>query len=449
MKKKINYYLSIFGATGVIGSLTFDIIESLKNINFKFFLFTANENLEKMISLILKYNPMYVYMFKEELNYELEKILNRITGEKKGNVSINNNFKRKLNNKNNNINENYYNNNKKNNNNYNNNNYYNNNNNNKYINDVISTKIIKNKDQLIKLFKKDENHVFINGIMGYNGLIPTLIAQKYNYKLGIANKESIIILGEIQKNIKNVYPLDSEHFALFKLLKTVKKEQIKNLIITSSGGKVHGKSLEKIKKMKIEDILQHPTWSMGNKITIDSSTGMNKAFEVLEAHYLFKFPIEKIKVYINPKSTIHGIILTKDNTYYTQASIPDMHLSIYNFFKDVLNVEPGFKFKNINFNDLNFILKKVQFTKFKVLKYLYENYNKVSNIGTKYIILNDIILEKMMAKDIDFYQYNKVFFKIFKKIKSYKLDFSLDEKLIILTLERFRNYVELCFNNSI
>lgn len=398
MKVSNKYYLSLFGATGTIGNLTFDIIDSIKKRKFELFLLTANENINKMIFLIKKYNPLYVFMFNKDSNLKLKKLIHTIK-KKDGNA--------------------------------------------------LQTKIINDNEQLLSLFKKNKkNHVFINGIMGYNGLVPTLIAQKYGYRLGLANKESIIILGEIQKKIKNIYPLDSEHFAIFKLLKSIKNEKVKTLIITSSGGRVHGISQEKIKKLKLEEILQHPTWSMGDKITIDSSTGMNKAFEVLEAHYLFNFPLKQIKVYINKNSNIHGIIITKDNTYYIQASSPDMHLSIYNFFSDIMNVKIDYNFNQIDFNSMNFVLKNVQYNKFKVLGYLYKNFNKIPNIGTKFIVLNDILLEKMINREIEFYQYNDLFFKIFKKIKNERLIFSNDEKIVILNLEKFRKKVESCFHKK-
>lgn len=171
--------------------------------------------------------------------------------------------------------------------------------------------------------------LYINAVSGINGIKPTYYLLNNGKNLATANKEAIICLGEILKEkYKFIFPIDSEHSAIFQVLKTGKKEDIKRIILTASGGPFLYKDIKEFENITIQEALSHPKWKMGNKITIDSATLMNKGLEVIEAHYLFDIPYEKIDVVIHPDSIIHGMVEFIDGTVIANLSMPDMRIPI-------------------------------------------------------------------------------------------------------------------------
>ncbi len=171
--------------------------------------------------------------------------------------------------------------------------------------------------------------IVISAIMGAAGLLPTISAISEGRTIGIANKETLVMAGsfvmsEAKKHNAALLPVDSEHSAVFQCIQGYKKSDVKKIILTASGGPFAGKTAEELKRVSPEDALKHPNWNMGRKITIDSATLMNKGLEVIEAHYLFETPPDKIEVLIHPQSIIHSIVEFNDNTYLAQLSRPDM-----------------------------------------------------------------------------------------------------------------------------
>ena len=176
--------------------------------------------------------------------------------------------------------------------------------------------------------------VVINGVVGFAGLPITIAALKAGKRLGLANKESLIAAGPLIQNFRSIegaeiIPVDSEHCAIHQCLGlNTTQEDIKNIVLTASGGPFRGFSSERLRSVSIEDALSHPTWDMGPKITVDSSTLMNKGLEVIEAHELFEVPYENIKVVIHPQSIVHSMVTFADGATLAQMSNPDMRLCI-------------------------------------------------------------------------------------------------------------------------
>jgi 1-deoxy-D-xylulose-5-phosphate reductoisomerase len=176
-------------------------------------------------------------------------------------------------------------------------------------------------------------HIVVNAMPGSVGLEPTMEALRQNKVLALANKESLVMAGRlVRQRLKEgsakLIPVDSEHSALYQLLSGVPSRELKTLVITASGGPFRSHSKADLKKVTPEAALQHPTWKMGNKITLDSATLMNKGLEVIEARWLFDIEGDRIKVLIHPESIIHGMVEFVDNGFVSYMSYPDMRIPI-------------------------------------------------------------------------------------------------------------------------
>jgi 1-deoxy-D-xylulose-5-phosphate reductoisomerase len=173
----------------------------------------------------------------------------------------------------------------------------------------------------------------VNAIVGSAGLAPTVAAIKHGRNIALANKETLVIGGEIikellQKYQVSLFPIDSEHSAIWQCLKGEKKETVKRIIITASGGSFRDLNREQLKQVTKEDALAHPNWSMGAKITIDSATMMNKGLEVIEAHHLFDLPFEKIDTILHKESVVHSLVEFNDNSIIAHLGPADMRIPI-------------------------------------------------------------------------------------------------------------------------
>lgn len=215
---------------------------------------------------------------------------------------------------------------------------------------------------LVKLTSTLSYDMCVDALVGFVGLEPAITALKKNKILCLANKEALVVGGTIinellSKGKGKLYPIDSEHVALAKCLSRCKIEDVKKLIITASGGALRDKPLDELKNMKAKDALNHPTWKMGKKITIDCATLMNKGFEVIEAYYLYHFPLEKIDVLMHDESLIHSAVELKDGTILLDYGKPDMHNPIrWALFEgdtpyQVLKVKSFKKLKDCHFRE--------------------------------------------------------------------------------------------------
>ena len=194
-------------------------------------------------------------------------------------------------------------------------------------------KIYAGADGINEMIFESDADVALNSIIGEAGLMPTVTAVKSGKRLALANKESLVVAGEIvmglarEKGVE-ILPVDSEHCAVYQCLKSGRGEDVKKLILTASGGPFYGRKRSELEKITPADALAHPTWNMGAKITIDSATLMNKGFEVIEAAHLFGVSSDKIDVVVQRESIIHSMVEYIDNSIIAQLSVPDMRLCV-------------------------------------------------------------------------------------------------------------------------
>ena len=341
MKKKI----AILGSTGSIGKSTFEILKTDKN-NFDIILLTTNNN------------------YKEILKQAKEfKVRNLVINNKKHYISLKKQFK------------------------------------NKKIN------IYNNFDSFNKKFKSKIDYTMC-AISGLAGLKPTLASIKFSKKIAIANKESLICAWNlIQKKIlkykTKFIPIDSEHFSIWSLLNGSNNSNIEEVIITASGGPFLKLPLKKFKKIKPKSAVNHPNWKMGNKISIDSATLMNKVFEVIEAQRIFNIDLNKFKIFVHPSSYVHSIIkfnngLTKILVHDTDMKIPIFN-SIYD--KNIKKIKSK-KLEMVTLNNLKFT--KPEIKRFPSLKILNMINKKITLFETVLVSANDQLVELFLEGKINF-----------------------------------------------
>ena len=265
-----------------------------------------------------------------------------------------------------------------------------------YLLDKKKVKYYQNKYPQVRFFSDDINKVItqsdsemvVNALVGFVGLIPSITAIQNHKKLALANKESLVVGGDLINSLLEeydgeLYPIDSEHSALWKCLKVDAKD-VDRLILTASGGAFRNLSREQLKDVTPEDALKHPTWKMGHKITIDCATMVNKAFEIIEAGYLFNWSENKVDVTLHDESYLHSYVLLKSGGYRGEVSKPDMR----NPIKFAL-YQGNIPFKTSYFESLD-DLKGLHFHKFDITRYPVIKFAKVvlSKKGTMGTIFN-------------------------------------------------------------
>ena len=224
-------------------------------------------------------------------------------------------------------------------------------------------------------FVASQADIVLVATIGVIGVFPTLEALKHGKRVALANKETLVSFGPVVKKIQRefggeIIPVDSEHSAIFQLLEK-RRADVKNIFLTASGGPFRNKPADELKDVKPEDALKHPTWKMGRKITIDSATLINKGLEVIEAHYLFDLPPERIKVVVHPQSIIHGMVELWDGAFMAHLSLPDMKIPIQYALTYPERLEsPAETYNPFTHNTLTF--EKPDFEKFPGLKLAYE-----------------------------------------------------------------------------
>ena len=269
----------------------------------------------------------------------------------------------------------------------------------------LNIKIYQNHNQFNKIFKRKADYVMCS-IMGLDGLNPTIKIIKHTKKIAIANKETLIcawnlINKELHKYKTKFIPVDSEHYSISVLLKNYDSQNIENIYITASGGPFLNYPKSKFRFIKPINALNHPNWKMGKKITIDSSTLMNKVFEVIEAKNIFNIPYKKISILTHPNSYIHAIVKFKSGIIKILAHEPNMKIPIL----DSLNQNPNYQTtsKNLNFKTLNDLkLNRVNLIKFPLIKILNKMPLKNSLYETILITVNDFLVYKFLQNKISF-----------------------------------------------
>ena len=359
MKKTI----SILGSTGSIGSSLFKIINKKKDY-FKIYLLSANKSYNSICKQIKKYNPTYFVITDFDV-YEKVKLK----------------FKKKK---------------------------------------II---ILNNFDK-IKIKKKTD--IVVSAIPGLAGLNPTILAIRFSKKILIANKESIICGWNLIKKAAYKYntkiiPVDSEHFSILKLLEHHRLQDIKKIYITASGGPFLNYNANQFKKITTKDALKHPKWKMGKKISIDSSTLMNKALELIEAQKLFNIPNNKLDILIHPDSLVHAIIklkngLTKFIYHETSMIIPLANA----IFEGDLNIEYFYKLKKTKYNKPieNLTFQTVNKTTFPIIR-LKDRLNEYPSTPIIINSSNEILVDQFLAKKIHFLSIYKTIMTILNN-RNYK-----------------------------
>ena len=380
MKKRI----VILGSTSSIGKSLLDIIKKDKN-KFKIELLTANTNYKDLINQAKKFNVKNI-IITDPNSFKKTKVICK----------------------------------------------------NKKIN------IFQSFESLKRILPKKVDYV-MSAISGIGGLLPTYRIISHTKLIAIANKEAIVcgwplIKKELKKNKTNFIPVDSEHFSIFSLLNDDKKNEIEKIYITASGGPFINLPKNQFKKIKLNEALKHPNWSMGKKITIDSATLMNKVFEVIEAKNIFDISYDKISILTHPKSYVHTIIKFKNGLSKFLIHEPDMMIPIYNSI--YIEENKSFDSSPLDFkilNDLN--LKKVEKNKFPLVGLLNGLPKYSSLFETVLITVNDYLVYRFLEKKINFQKLTKLIYKIsnlrdfqkFKKIKPKSVG----------QIYKLRNYVHL------
>ena len=285
-------------------------------------------------------------------------------------------------------------------------------------------KVFNNFESFKKIFKKKIDYT-MSSISGIQGLKPTLEIIKYTNKIAIANKEAIIcgwdlIRKSLNRHKTEFIPVDSEHFSIWYALKSIDKKLVDQIYLTASGGPFLDKPLKKLKKVNVEQAINHPNWKMGKKISIDSATMINKVFEVIEAKKIFEIPYNKLSIIIHPKSYVHAIVklnngLTKIIVHDTDMKIPIFN-SLYSF-KKIINSKK-LDFKTLNNLDFRYVSLK-KFPLIKILKMLPYN---TSLFETILVSINDKFVELFLNNKIKFTDISKKMNKMLNlyKYKKYK-----------------------------
>jgi len=266
-------HLAILGSTGSIGVNTLDIVRQFPD-QYKVISLSAGLNIELLREQILRFHPKLVSVLNQEVAEKLQRSLNK-----------------------------------------------------------AEVEVVYGVEGLIHVATHPEVDQVVSAIVGAVGLIPTLSAIKTGKSIALANKEPLVMAGKIvmeeaKKNGVQILPVDSEHSAIFQSLLGHRREDIRRLILTASGGPFLNLPISKLHEVTVKDALNHPHWEMGKKITIDSASLMNKGLEVIEAHWLFDIPVEKITVRIHPQSVVHSMVEYIDGSVIGQMGIADMRIPI-------------------------------------------------------------------------------------------------------------------------
>ncbi|WIL18090.1 1-deoxy-D-xylulose-5-phosphate reductoisomerase [Prevotella bivia] len=352
--------ICILGATGSIGTQALDVIEQHPD-RYEVYALTANNRWEMLAEQARKYRPAAVIIANEEHYEALSKTLE----------------------------------------------------------DVPEVKVYAGKKALNEIVASSEIHMVLTAMVGYSGLEPTIHAIKARKKICLANKETLVVAGELIVKLAQEYhvpilPVDSEHSAIFQSLVGEGDNEIEKILLTCSGGPFRLFSHEQLKAVTAADALKHPTWDMGAKITIDSASLMNKGFEVIEAKWLFGVPAEKIQVLVHPQSIVHSAVQFADGGIKAQLGVPDMRLPI----------QYAFSFPErlyLNGDRLDPFAKPLEFfepdvEKFKCLAMAYEAISKGGNMPCIVNAANEIVNEGFRKGNCSFLGMGEIIEKTMQRV---------------------------------
>lgn len=352
--------IALLGSTGSIGVNTLNIVREFPE-RFKITALTANSNVEIIAKQIVEFNPQVAVVGTNEAYIRLK------------------------------------------------------------AHNFASTQILCGEEGLLEVARENDYDIFANALVGFAGLKPTVEAIKRSKRIALANKETLVVAGElINKHLaeykSELLPIDSEHSAIFQCLVGEERDNVENLILTASGGPFRNFSLDDLQKVTVEQALNHPNWKMGKKITIDSATLMNKGLEVIEARWLFDIPAEKIQVVTHPQSIIHSMVEYCDGSIKAQMCLPDMKLPILYALSYPERLKYNFKTQFPKLKALTF--EEPNLEKFECLKIAYE----VLKIGGLSACImnaaNEIAVHRFLKNEIKFLDIPKIIKTCLDKIKN-------------------------------
>ncbi len=290
-----------------------------------------------------------------------------------------------------------------------------------FVKDALSAtdiKVYAGAEAIAQIVEMDTIDIVLTAMVGFSGLIPTINAIKAKKTIALANKETMVVAGELinelalQNNVP-IIPVDSEHSAIFQCL-VGEKSPIEKIILTASGGPFRQHTLDQLKKVTCADALNHPNWCMGSKITIDSATMMNKGFEIIEAKWLFNLKPEQIEVIVHPQSIVHSLVQFEDGSLKAQLGLPDMRLPIQYALSFPFRIKSDFpRFSFANYSNLTF--EEPDTTKFRNLALAKEALIKGGNAPCILNAANEIAVESFLNERIGFLQMSEIIEKVILK----------------------------------
>tara|TARA_Y100001934_G_C12277769_1_gene738287 strand:+ start:218 stop:1372 length:1155 start_codon:yes stop_codon:yes gene_type:complete len=304
------------------------------------------------------------------------------------------------------------------------------------------TKVFAGKKEVINVVKNKSIDTVVSAVVGYSGLEPTISAIKAGKNIALANKETLVVAGELINNLikkykVKMYPIDSEHSAIYQCILGEEKNKYEKIILTASGGPFRGFKLSQLEKVTPHEALNHPKWKMGKKISIDSATLMNKGLEVIEAKWLFDIEPSNIEVVIHPEAIVHSMVQFIDGSIKAQLGVPDMKIPIQFALTSPYRIESNFPRLSLN-KKLSLNFEKPDLNTFKNLKLAFQ---AIKEGGNKPCILNaanEVVVDSFLKKKIKFLEMSNIIEECLNKIEYIaNLNFEdyveIDRKTRILT----------------
>ena len=275
-----------------------------------------------------------------------------------------------------------------------------------------SIDVLCGKNGLLEISSRDDVDLVLNALVGSSGMLPTVYAIRAGADIALSNKESLVMAGKIiererKKANVNIFPVDSEHSAIWQCLVGESKEEVKRLILTGSGGPFREKKISTFKDIKPEDALKHPNWEMGKKITIDSASMMNKGLEVIEAVWLFEMDSQKVDIVVHPQSIIHSMVEFDDTSVKAQLGLPDMKIPIQYALSYPNHIKTNWepldlvKIKSLSFENAND-------ERFPCIKLAYESLARGGTSSSVLNVANEQAVYRFLNKEIGFMEIPKL-----------------------------------------
>ncbi len=291
------------------------------------------------------------------------------------------------------------------------------------VSDALSSfpiKIFAGSKSIEQIVESTEIDIVLTAMVGFSGLLPTINAIKYKKNIALANKETLVVAGDIiskltKENNVNLYPVDSEHSAIFQCLAGEFNNEVEKIYLTASGGPFRTKSLGELKTVTKQQALKHPNWEMGAKITIDSASMMNKGLEAIEAKWLFNLKPEQIDIIVHPQSIIHSIVQFTDGSMKAQMGLPDMKLPIQYAMTYPDRLKTDFeRFNFLDYPELTF--EKPDLIKFRNIQIAYDAMQKGGNTACIMNAANEIAVDGFLKERINFLEIPEIIEKTINKI---------------------------------